>query len=77
MRRVFRFANALLLGAALIAPIALRAQDRDHDRDDRTIGASMIPVIAIITTGMAMRIKPIGSGTARPTTDVPIGIIGN
>ena len=35
MRRVFRFANALLLGAALIAPIALRAQDRDHDRDDR------------------------------------------
>lgn len=35
MRRVFRFTNSVLLSAALIAPLAVRAQDRDHDRDDR------------------------------------------
>jgi hypothetical protein len=35
MRRNFRFCSSLLLSAALLAPLAMRAQDRDHDRDDR------------------------------------------
>jgi len=31
----FRLGSSLLLSAALLVPIAMRAQDRDHDRDDR------------------------------------------
>jgi hypothetical protein len=34
MKRTIRFASSLLLSGALLAPIAMQAQD-DHDRDDR------------------------------------------
>ena len=35
MRKKIRFTASLLLAGALTAPLALQAQDRDHDRDDR------------------------------------------
>lgn len=35
MKRTIHFASTLLLSGALLAPIAMQAQDRDHDRDDR------------------------------------------
>jgi len=31
--RNIRFLNSLLVSAALLAPLAMHAQDRDHDRD--------------------------------------------
>ena len=37
MKRNFRLASSLLLTAALLAPVAMSAQDRDHDRDDRVV----------------------------------------
>jgi hypothetical protein len=37
MRKNIRFLNSLLLSAALLAPIAMSAQDRDHDRDDQRV----------------------------------------
>ena len=37
MRRIFRFGSSLLLSAALLAPLAMQAQDRDHDRDDQRV----------------------------------------
>jgi len=35
MKKNFRMTSSLLLGAALLAPVPMSAQDRDHDRDDR------------------------------------------
>ncbi len=37
MQKYIRFVNSLLLSAALLAPLAMQAQDRDRDRDDQRV----------------------------------------
>ena len=37
MKKNFGLTSSLLLSAALLAPVAMSAQDRDHDRDDRAV----------------------------------------
>jgi len=36
MTRIIRNISSLLLAGIITAPVSLYAQDRDHDRDDRT-----------------------------------------